>query len=216
MEMRTDSYCLAMTSLADTDRGFERLITAMREIDGRVDRELAAEPGREEFAAEHEKHTTEPEQNAAYSRSKEFAAEDEKYATEPEQKTTAAAEPELETSAEPFAQNETILKVPVVREPAGPQSSMKLSDALDSAYETVGLADAAGRVCADFVILYPPDVPLIVPGEMYTEEKIAEIRMWTEKGFSVIGVDMSQSGACPGIHKKLSSLISQIRKNMLT
>ena len=66
---------------------------------------------------------------------------------------------------------------------------MKISDALDAECETVALERAVGRVCADFVILYPPDVPLIVPGEIYTEEKVSEIRGWIERGFSVMGVD---------------------------
>ena len=67
---------------------------------------------------------------------------------------------------------------------------MKISDALDAECETVALECAVGRVCADFVILYPPDVPLIVPGEIYTEEKVSEIREWMERGFSVMGVDV--------------------------
>ena len=36
----------------------------------------------------------------------------------------------------------------------------------------------------------PPDMPLIVPGEIYTEEKISEIGEWIERGFSVMGVDV--------------------------
>ena len=211
MEMRTETYCLAMTSFADTDEGFGRLVAAMREIDERVEREMAAdELEREAFAAEVACETFASaapcevsaakapcEMSAAAAPCEVPAAESpcETSATESVRKEVVAesereafaAEEGGELEEGTFAQNEIILRVPVVRGSAGP---MKLSDALDAAPETVALADAEGRVCADFVILYPPDVPLIVPGEVYTGAKIAEVRGWIEKGFSVIGVDM--------------------------
>lgn len=139
MEMRTGEYCLAMTSFADTDEGFGRLVTAMREIDERVEREKSAVRARVE-------------------------------------------RPGLRGSKEASG------RVPVVLSEV--VQVMKISDALDAECETVALERAVGRVCADFVILYPPDVPLIVPGEIYTEEKVSEIRGWIQRGFSVMGVDV--------------------------
>ena len=139
MEMRTGEYCLAMTSFADTDEGFGRLVTAMREIDERVEREKS-------------------------------------------EARAQAERPGLSGSKEVSG------RVPVILSEVA--QVMKISDALDAECETVALERAVGRVCADFVILYPPDVPLIVPGEIYTEEKVSEIRVWMEKGFSVMGVDV--------------------------
>jgi lysine decarboxylase len=37
---------------------------------------------------------------------------------------------------------------------------------------TVGLASAAGRTCAEMVMFYPPGIPLLMPGEMITQETI--------------------------------------------
>lgn len=139
MEMRTEEYCLAMTSFADTDEGFGRLVTAMREIDERVEREKS-------------------------------------------ETRVRAERPGLRGSKEVSG------RVPVVLSEVA--QVMKISDALDAECETVALERAAGRVCADFVILYPPDVPLIVPGEIYTAEKVSEIREWIKRGFSVMGVDV--------------------------
>lgn len=139
MEMRTGEYCLAMTSFADTDEGFGRLVTAMREIDERVERETS-------------------------------------------ETRVRAERPGLRGSKEVSG------RVPVVLSEVA--QVMKISDALDAECETVALERAAGRVCADFVILYPPDVPLIVPGEIYTAEKVSEIREWIKRGFSVMGVDV--------------------------
>lgn len=42
---------------------------------------------------------------------------------------------------------------------------MDIGAALDAERELVPLADAPGRICADFVCLYPPGIPVFVPGE---------------------------------------------------
>ena len=164
MEMRTGEYCLAMTSFADTDEGFGRLVTAMREIDERVEREKS------EARAQAER----PGLSGA----------------QPVETDDARADFGVygEVQEGMFGCKKASGRVPVVLSEVA--QVMKISDALDAECETVALERAAGRVCADFVILYPPDVPLIVPGEIYTEEKVSEIRVWMEKGFSVMGVDV--------------------------
>ena len=164
MEMRTGEYCLAMTSFADTDEGFERLVTAMREIDERVEREMSAARARVERPG--------------------------LIGAQPEETDDARADFGVDGEVQegmPGCKKDSG-RVPVVLSEVA--QVMKISDALDAECETVALERAAGRVCADFVILYPPDVPLIVPGEIYTEEKVSEIRVWMEKGFSVMGVDV--------------------------
>ena len=164
MEMRTGEYCLAMTSFADTDEGFGRLVTAMREIDERVER------GKSEARAQAERSGL--------------------IGAQPEETDDARADFGVygEVQEGMFGCKKASGRVPVVR--AETAQVMKISDALDEDCEMVALERAVGRVCADFVILYPPDVPLIVPGEIYTEEKVSEIREWMERGFSVMGVDV--------------------------
>ena len=164
MEMRTGEYCLAMTSFADTDEGFGRLVTAMREIDERVEREKS------EARAQAER----PGLSGA----------------QPVETDDARADFGVygEVQEGMFGCKKASGRVPVVLSEVA--QVMKISDALEAECETVALERAAGRVCADFVILYPPDVPLIVPGEIYTEEKVSEIREWMERGFSVMGVDV--------------------------
>ena len=48
--------------------------------------------------------------------------------------------------------------------------------------------DAEGRICADYVNLYPPGIPLILPGERIAKEHIALINRYLEKGMHVQGV----------------------------
>lgn len=54
--------------------------------------------------------------------------------------------------------------------------------------EEVPLDGAAGRVAADFINLYPPGIPLIVPGEVVSEALTEEIRRYMCAGLNVQGV----------------------------
>ena len=70
-----------------------------------------------------------------------------------------------------------------------PDPILRISEAVDSPCEMLPLREAENRISGDFVILYPPDAPLIVPGEIITKEVIRDIGMWTDRGYSVMGVD---------------------------
>ena len=51
------------------------------------------------------------------------------------------------------------------------------------------LSDAEGRIAADFVNLYPPGIPLLVPGERITKEMLENLQMCIERRLYVQGVD---------------------------
>ena len=70
-----------------------------------------------------------------------------------------------------------------------PRCSLPMFEACEMKSELVPLGQAAGRIATDFVILYPPDAPLIVPGEEFSEDLICEILSYTERGFQIIGAD---------------------------
>ena len=70
-----------------------------------------------------------------------------------------------------------------------PFQKLRICEAVDSPCEMLPLREAENRIAGDFVILYPPDAPLIVPGEIITKEVIRDIGMWTDRGYSVMGVD---------------------------
>lgn len=124
-EMCSGSYVLAITSLADTDEGFDRLFLALQEIE-------AAYAGREE---------------------KSSIADFIKQVYQKEEK-----------SLEPF-------------------------EAWDKEAQPVLLSQAEGRVAAGFVNLYPPGIPLLVPGERITKDMIENIQMCIERRLYVQGVD---------------------------
>lgn len=53
--------------------------------------------------------------------------------------------------------------------------------------ESLELKNAAGRVCNEFVMSYPPGIPILAPGERVTQEIIEHILYAKEKGCSLTG-----------------------------
>ena len=64
---------------------------------------------------------------------------------------------------------------------------MQIYQALDLPYREVPFDEAVGKMAADYVYLYPPGIPLIVPGEVITEEFIRHIRECRERKLNVEG-----------------------------
>ncbi|MBQ1546748.1 MAG: arginine decarboxylase, partial [Clostridia bacterium] len=44
-----------------------------------------------------------------------------------------------------------------------------------------------GRVCSEFVMCYPPGIPILAPGELITREILDYIKYAKEKGCSLTG-----------------------------
>jgi len=53
--------------------------------------------------------------------------------------------------------------------------------------EALPIAETAGRVCSEFVMCYPPGIPILAPGELITEEILDYIRYAKKKGCSMTG-----------------------------
>ena len=64
---------------------------------------------------------------------------------------------------------------------------MQIYQALDLPYREVPLDESVGKMAADYVYLYPPGIPLIVPGEVITEDFIRHIRECRERKLNVEG-----------------------------
>ncbi len=56
-----------------------------------------------------------------------------------------------------------------------PPAVLTPGEAFAAAYETVGVAEAVGRVSAELIAPYPPGVAVIVPGEQITEESVSAL-----------------------------------------
>ena len=130
MEMTAPEYVIAMTSLMDTEEGFERLGTALREIDGAL--RHRTESGRKEKAAS---------------------------------ETPEGLESKL----------------------SHPVRRMLICEAMNADTERTALQDTVGKVSAEFVYLYPPGIPIIAPGEVFTDAIVEKIMAYKAAGLLVQG-----------------------------
>ncbi|MCG0238416.1 MAG: aminotransferase class I/II-fold pyridoxal phosphate-dependent enzyme [Firmicutes bacterium] len=74
-----------------------------------------------------------------------------------------------------------------VKLPEFPELAMLPRDAFYAPSESVPLLEAEGRIAAEFVIIYPPGIPVLAPGEVITAENIAYIYEHLELGYPVQG-----------------------------
>lgn len=73
-----------------------------------------------------------------------------------------------------------------------PIVEMPPQQAFYSEHKSVPLDSAAGKICAEFVMCYPPGIPILAPGERITEDILDYIGFAKEKGCSLTGTkDMS-------------------------
>jgi arginine/lysine/ornithine decarboxylase len=106
LEMASQDYALAMTSIMDSDIGFSRLLNALIEIDSGLLRD-----------------------------------------------------------------NKNVFQSLVL-----PKYSISAYDAESLQGENVSLNEAVGRVSREYIYAYPPGIPLIVPGEIFTKELVENIK----------------------------------------
>ena len=70
---------------------------------------------------------------------------------------------------------------------------MTMYSASEAELERVPLVESAGRISGEFVYLYPPGAPLVVPGEYIDGELVRDISMYREEGRSLGGMrDLSE------------------------
>ena len=78
---------------------------------------------------------------------------------------------------------------------------MSPQDAFYADKESIPLTECAGRVSAEFVMCYPPGIPLLAPGELVTEELITYIQYAKVKGCTLTGpesMDVSRLNVLKG------------------
>jgi len=71
-----------------------------------------------------------------------------------------------------------------------------LAEVHEKEKEEVLLTEAEGRVCEGYVNLYPPGIPLLLPGERINKEHIALIYRYLKKGMHVQGINNGRICVC--------------------
>jgi arginine decarboxylase len=74
-----------------------------------------------------------------------------------------------------------------VNVPDIPLLALSPRDAFYAESESIPLTDAAGRISAEFVMVYPPGIPIFMPGEIISEDNIEYIYTNIEAGLPVQG-----------------------------
>ena len=73
-----------------------------------------------------------------------------------------------------------------------PKRVMEIYEAYQSKFEKVDLKEAVDRTAAEFVSLYPPGIPILVPGEVISERVLEIIQGYQERGYVVQGIDQGK------------------------
>ncbi|KGP72286.1 aminotransferase class I/II-fold pyridoxal phosphate-dependent enzyme [Pontibacillus yanchengensis] len=82
--------------------------------------------------------------------------------------------------------NQTDTPIPV-KVPDIPLLALSPRDAFYADTETLPLVEAAGRISAEFVMVYPPGIPIFLPGEIITQDNIHYIHENLDAGLPVQG-----------------------------
>ena len=75
----------------------------------------------------------------------------------------------------------------MTQESIDPQVAVSPQDAFYAPKESLPLRETAGRVCSEFVMCYPPGIPILAPGERITDPILDYIEYAKEKGCSMTG-----------------------------
>ncbi len=74
-----------------------------------------------------------------------------------------------------------------VRLPDIPALAMSPRNAFYAQTEMIPISEAAGYICAEFIMVYPPGIPIFIPGEIIAEDNIKYIQMNIDAGLPVQG-----------------------------
>ena len=134
-EMTAERYVIAMTSVMDTQDGFDRLKAALLEIDSRL--------------SVFENKETEQ---------------------------SAGQNSMLHNEEEAEHRDDSI------------QTAYSIRQAMDHVQKAVSWKEAVGRISAEFVIVYPPGAPVLVPGEVITQALYKKIMHDQTMGLNLQGM----------------------------
>ena len=76
-----------------------------------------------------------------------------------------------------------------------PKVAVSPQNAFYAEKESLPLSETEGRICSEFVMCYPPGIPILAPGEEITADILEYIVYAKEKGCSMTGPED------PGIHR---------------
>ena len=77
----------------------------------------------------------------------------------------------------------------LTQEYLSPEVAVSPQEAFYAEKESLPLMEAEGHICSEFVMCYPPGIPILAPGERITRDILDHIRYAKEKGCSMTGTE---------------------------
>lgn len=74
-----------------------------------------------------------------------------------------------------------------------PECRLSIAQAMDQPRRRIAIPDGEGMISAEFVYVYPPGIPIVVPGEVLKKESIDLIMKYKELGLAVQGMEDEES-----------------------
>ena len=100
-------------------------------------------------------------------------------------KRFSAALQEIDASLMPTGETGNITPREIYRQP---EKEMEIYEAYEAQHTQIPLAEAVNRISADTVFLYPPGIPILVPGERIDRQMVETIGKCRKMGLDVQGL----------------------------
>lgn len=186
MEMETESYVVAMTSVGDNIEGMNRLTNALMEIDTYLQKEESKANDKKKTEKDGKKERIKPE-------------EIEWRKTEQQRSTAICRLPETECV---FSSSKMEVLLREYRKQVQTETLDKTISKLDlnkkekkiQKEERVCILpweECEGYISTEFAYLYPPGIPLLVPGERISREVINVLQNYAHSGLDIEGIKVA-------------------------
>ena len=156
LEMCQGDYALAMTSIFDSEEGFDRLYAALEEID---------------------------ENTVVRNKVQEHETAGKNIVIE-----NAVIENAVANTTKNTAAGRTITPQFLTEAYGKRTVRISIAEALDAKIAEIGLKESIGKTAGAFVYLYPPGIPMLVPGEEISREAVEVIKTCRENAFRIHGM----------------------------
>lgn len=167
LEMENLTYGIAMTSICDKKEDFDELWKAISEID-----KMCEEKEKENRSS-----------NKAVNKTEIAIQNQDKVEIEICDKNKRKIETKIHNHYKVIKENKQIIYPPKI---------IESWQCRGKAMETVELADSTGRVSGKYVMIYPPGVPILVPGEKILKETVENISQYLYNGYNVLGLSCNK------------------------
>ena len=180
LEMENLTYGIAMTSICDEKEHFDQLWEAISEIDKMCKRRLKLNSVQNEDNIEEE----------FYNKAKSPTNCNVHLA---ESIFQTRSSNKRKTRQKKESQNVVINKMQIEKEQVvHPPKILESWQCRGKEMETVELSQAIGRVSGKSVMIYPPGIPILVPGEKILKETVENISQYLYNGYNVLGLSKEQ------------------------